>query len=68
MTPQHGRVDRDGDRESGCRKIKVSERIGPTTRRAADHHYLAVVAAEIHRLARELGATARSAPLGADGR
>jgi hypothetical protein len=34
----------------------------PTARQAADRHYLAVVAGEIHRLALELRATHRLTP------
>jgi hypothetical protein len=39
---------RDGSAAAGVR---------PTMRRAADRHYMAVVAAEIHRLALQLGPT-----------
>jgi hypothetical protein len=55
MTPAHCNGDRRGDLESDTGKIA-------TTRRAADHHYLAVVAAEIHRLALQMRSTRRAPP------
>jgi hypothetical protein len=52
MIARHASADRAGQIQSGSRA-------DPTTRRATDRHFQAVVAAEIHRLALELRAAQR---------
>ena len=53
-----------GDEEVATAAGGGPRRAGPTTRRVADRHYLAVVAAEIHRLALGLRAPPRVRTLG----
>jgi hypothetical protein len=61
MTASHGRADWYGAVGSGSGTRTIGNR-GPArpSRRAESHHYLAVIAAEVHRMARELGSTSQT--------
>jgi hypothetical protein len=56
MTRPHGSGAWDRDAEGASETGAIADRMrARPSRRAADHHYRAVVAAEIRRLAGELG-------------
>jgi hypothetical protein len=59
MTAAHGRAEWYGDVETGPapRTLTDRGRARPRERRAESHHYLAVLAAEVRRMAGELGST-----------
>jgi hypothetical protein len=62
-------ADLTSERISGTvRAASRRERVGPTTRRAADRHYSAVIAAEIHRMALQLRTATVAHPSGTDAR